>query len=173
MAPLPDGLSICAGEHFDDVIHSKAEPALPVNSMNAGEKFLCRDGSIDGFAWLQTIIATIAGLLRKLFAEVFEQRRTPAFARLGIMHHLPELLSRDPRFALTLFINEMQLLGNIARAEKQHAFAGQPVAPGTSRLLIIALQILWQIVMHDETHIRFVDTHAERNRRTHHSRLIA
>src|SRR5258707_1507612 len=104
--PLADRLSICASEHFDNVIHSKAEPALPVNSMNAGEKFLCRDGAIESFSWLQTVIAAIAGLLRKLFAEIFEQRRAPALACLGIMHHLPELLSRDPRFALALFVNK-------------------------------------------------------------------
>src|SRR6266542_5074096 len=114
MAPLADRLSVCASQHFDDVIHSKSEPALPVNSMNAGEKFLCRDGSIESFARLQTVIAAIAGLLRKLFSEISEQGRASALTCLGVMHHLPELLSRDPRFALALFINEMQLLGDIA-----------------------------------------------------------
>ena len=89
------------------------------------------------------------------------------------MHHLPELLSRDPRFAFALFLNEMQLLGDIARAEKQYAFAGQPVAPGASRFLIIALKILWEIVMHDETHIRFVDAHAKRDRRGNDACIIA
>jgi hypothetical protein len=63
VVPLADRLRICASKHFDNVIHSKAEPALPMNSMNAGEKFLCRDGSIEGFARLQTIIAAIAGSL--------------------------------------------------------------------------------------------------------------
>ena len=85
------------------------------------------------------------------------------------MHHLLKLLPRDPRFVLALFVNEMELLGHIARAEEQHAFAGQSVAAGAPGFLIIALQIFRQIVMDDEAHVRFVDAHAKRDRRSNHA----
>ena len=65
------------------------------------------------------------------------------------------------------------LLGDIARAEQQHAFARQPVAAGPPGLLIIALQIFRQIVMHHKANVRFVDPHSERNRRSDHPNVVA
>ena len=35
------------------------------------------------------------------------------------------------------------------------------ISPRSSRLLIIAFQILGHIVMHDKGHVRFIDTHAK------------
>ena len=75
-------------------------------------------------------------------------------------------------FAFTLFVDEMDLFGDVAGAEKQHAFARQSVAPGPARFLIIALEIFRQIVMHNETNVRFVDAHAERDRRRDHSDVV-
>ena len=89
------------------------------------------------------------------------------------MHHLLELRSRNARFAFAFFLDEMKLLGNIAGAEKQHAFARQAVAPGAAGFLIVALQILWQIVMHDETDVRFVNSHPEGNGRRDHAHVVA
>jgi len=39
------------------------------------------------------------------------------------MNHLLELCPRDSRFRFALFVDEMELLGDIACAEQQHAFA--------------------------------------------------
>ncbi len=58
------------------------------------------------------------------FPEILEKRRTAAFARLGVMDHLLKLCTGDTRLLLGFFVDEMQLLGNIARAEEQYAFAG-------------------------------------------------
>src|SRR5262245_27977396 len=79
------------------------------------------------------------------------------------MDHLLKLCTGDASFAFRLFIDEMQLLGDIARTEKKHAFAWQPVASRPSSLLIIAFNVFRQIVMHDEAHIRLIDAHSERD----------
>ena len=65
------------------------------------------------------------------------------------------------------------LLHDVAGAEKQQAFARQPVASGASGLLVVALDVLRQIVVDDEAHVRFVDAHAERDRRADHAHVVA
>src|SRR5438309_613173 len=89
------------------------------------------------------------------------------------MHHLAELLARDALFLLTLLLDKTRLLYHIARAEKQHAFAGQAIAPGPPRFLIVAFDVLRQVMMHDEADIRFVNSHPERDRRRDHACVVA
>ena len=89
------------------------------------------------------------------------------------MHHLLKLRPGDASFALTLFIDEMDLLGNVAGTEQQDAFAGQSVAPRASGLLIIALQIFRQVVVNDKANVRFVDAHSEGDRGRDHSDVVA
>ena len=107
------------------------------------------------------------------FAKVSEQSRAPAVTSLGVMNHLLKLRPRDSRFGLAFFVDEMELLGHIACAEQQHAFTRQPVAAGAPGLLIIALQIFRQIVMHHEANVWFVDAHSKRNRRGDHPNVVA
>src|SRR6266436_3953560 len=80
------------------------------------------------------------------------------------MNHLLKLRSGDSRFAFALFVDEMKLLGDIARAEQQYAFAWQSVPAGAPGLLIIALQVFREIVMHHEADVGFVDAHSKSNR---------
>ena len=89
------------------------------------------------------------------------------------MNHLLELRPRDSRFGLALFVDEVELLGHIARAEQQHAFTWQSVPACAAGLLIIALQIFREIVMHDEANVWFVDAHPKRNCRSDHANVIA
>ena len=51
---------------------------------------------------------------------------------------------------------------------ERHRVGAQPVTPGASDLLIIALDAAGQIGMADVAHVRLVDTHAEGDRRDHH-----
>src|SRR5207248_6510007 len=88
------------------------------------------------------------------------------------MHHLAELLTRNALFFLTLLLEKTRLFHHVARAEKQHAFTRQAIAPGPSRFLVIALDVLWQIVMDHKSHVRFIDSHAERDRRRDHARVV-
>src|SRR6266550_3421868 len=89
------------------------------------------------------------------------------------MHHLAELLASDALLVLAFLIDEMRLLHDITRAEKQHAFAWQSIAPGAARLLVITFDILRQIVMNNEPHVRFIDSHPEGDRRRDHPHVIS
>src|SRR5262249_32573362 len=57
--------------------------------------------------------------------------------------------------------------------EKQDAIARQTIAAGPTSFLVIALKILRQIVVHDEAHIWFVDSHPKGNRRADHANVVA
>ena len=131
----------------------------------------CRNSHTKPVAGCLTVDVVTLGWI--CFPEILEKRRTAAFARLGVMDHLLKLRTGDPRLLLAFFVDEMQLLGNIARAEQQYAFARQSVASGASGLLVIALQIFRQIVMHNKTHVRFVDAHSERDRGRDHAHVVA
>ena len=90
------------------------------------------------------------------------------------MDHLRKLLARDAALLLVAHVvNEPGELCDIGGGEKQHAIAGQSVASGSSGFLIVALDVLRQVVVDDEADVRLVDAHAERDRRAHHLRLVA
>src|SRR5579863_449035 len=90
------------------------------------------------------------------------------------IEHLSQQALRLFAFLRTLYLaDEMALLPGIASAEKKRTIAGEAVAAGTPGLLVIALDILGQIVVHDVAHVRLVDAHAEGNRRTHDADLVA
>ena len=65
------------------------------------------------------------------------------------------------------------LLDRVAGIEEQQTFARQPVAAGAPGLLIIALDVLRQIVVNDEADVGLVDAHAEGDGRADHAHLIA
>ena len=56
-------------------------------------------------------------------------------------------------------------LCNIGPRKEQQRVALQAVAARTAGFLIVALDILRQVHMDDESHIRFVDAHPESDRR--------
>ena len=173
MPALTDRFRVRPAKNIDNVIQAEAESVSRVNAIDTGKKFLRVHSSVESFARLQTIIATVARSLRKSFAEISQQGGAPAFARLGVMDHLLQLRPSDHRFLFAFFIDEMQLLGHIAGAEKQYAFGGQTVAPGPACLLIITLQIFRQIIMHNETHVRLIDAHSERDGRGDDADIVA
>src|SRR5439155_19403888 len=87
--------------------------------------------------------------------------------------HLAELLASAALLVFAFLIDEMRLLHDITCAEKQHAFAWQSIPPGAARLLIITFDVLRQIVMNNEPHVRFIDSHPEGDRRRDHPRVIS
>src|ERR1041384_2745066 len=153
---------------------------LLVQPVNAGEKLLRLNGAVERLARAQAIVATVAreksrggsrggGIggthcrrqarryrrRRERFAEKFSQKRATGLPRFGVMHHLSQLLVRDFLLAPALLFNEPPLFNNVAGIEKEHAFARQTVASGAAGLLIIALDVLRQIIVNDEAHGRF------------------
>ncbi len=53
----------------------------------------------------------------------------------------------------------------VGRAVEEHAFARQAVPAGSARLLVVTLDVLGQVVVHDEPDVGLVDAHAERDGR--------
>src|SRR4051812_42466576 len=144
------------------MIKPDPKAALLPNSIDARQKLLGRHRSVISFTGSQAIITSAAILIRERLAKILQQRNTAAGGNLRVMGDLLQLLARDSLLLrVGLFLNELRVLHHISRAKKQQAIARQTVAPGPARLLVIALDILRQIVMHDEAHIRLVDPHAK------------
>ena len=173
MPALADRFGIGAGQHFDDVVQAESEAALLLYAQNAGEKLLRSHRAVEGLARVQTVVAAVTGLVRPFLREIAQERGATAFARLGIVHHLAQLLARDPRFALAFLVDETRLFDDIAGAEKENAIARQTVATGAAGFLVVALDVLRQIVVHDEADVWFVDPHPEGDRRAHHPHVVA
>src|SRR6266516_2689324 len=90
------------------------------------------------------------------------------------MHDLLQLNADDLAFfRIGLLINEPAILDTVAGAEEEQTFTWQTVAARAARLLIVTLDILGQIVVDDEAHVRLVDPHAEGNGRADHTDLVA
>ena len=53
--------------------------------------------------------------------------------------------------------------GGVAEAEEQQGLGRQAVAAGAAGLLVVALDGLGEVVVHDEAHVALVDAHAERD----------
>ena len=155
------------------MIQAESKTMFLVNAVHAGQKFLRVHSAVECLAWRQAIVAAIAWRFCKFFSEIAQQRRSPAFTRFRVVDHLAQLLMRDLLFALTFFFDEALLFYDITCAEEQHALARQAISTRAPGLLIITLDVLRQIIMHDETDIRFVDSHSECNCRRDHTRIIA
>ena len=89
------------------------------------------------------------------------------------MHHLLQLRARDLLLLCArLFVDELRLLDHVSRAEQQHAIARQSIASGASGFLVVALDVFRQIVVDDVADVRFVDAHAECDRRADDAHFI-
>ena len=117
MASLPDALRVCATQNIDNMVQSKSETVFCMDAMHTGEKFLRRNCAVERLAWGEAIVASFTRWLCIFFAKISEQSHAPAVASLGVMNHLLKLRSGDSRFAFALFVDEMELFSDIARAE--------------------------------------------------------
>src|SRR6266436_2539634 len=153
MAALPNRFRISAIQNIDNVIQAERKAALLPHPLNTRQEFLRWHRAIERFPRLQTVIAAVAWR-QKFFTEIFQQRRTPAIAGFGVMNRVAQLFLRDALLAFAFFLDEASLFHDIARAEEQHAFTGQAIAPGPPRFLIITFDVLRQIVMNNKTDIR-------------------
>ena len=62
---------------------------------------------------------------------------------------------------------------DVACAEIENAARGLAVAAGASGFLVVALERLRQVVVHDPAHVGLVDAHAERDGGDDHLRVVA
>src|ERR1700737_765119 len=123
------------------MIQPKSKTLLRLHTMHAGEKFLRRDGAVERLARLQAIIAAVAEALRKILAEIPQQRRPPTMARFRISDHGAQLLVRDTLFAFAFFFDEAPLFHHVAHTEEQHALARQTITARAPRFLIIPFNV--------------------------------
>src|ERR1019366_2965953 len=70
-------------------------------------------------------------------------------------------------------VEEMRLLGDVAGAEEQQTVAGQAIAPGAAGLLVVALDILGEVVVDDPADVGLVDAHAEGDRGANDAGVVA
>ena len=108
--------------------------------------------------------------------------RAQAAPARRIKGHLPEPLLRalgDNLLRLRIelavllrVLDEKCIEVHIGGLIQQAADGVLAVAPRAARLLIVALQVLGHVVVHDEGHVRLVDAHAERVGRHDHRQAV-
>src|SRR6267154_6065696 len=174
MIPLDDVFSFSPDQHFDNLIHAEINAALFAHPKDTRKKLLRSDCSVIGFARSQTIVTAATVRLGKFFAKVTQQGYATALAAFGKVNHLPQLGGGDlPLPFVGHLVDEPRVFDRVSGAKEQQAFARQAVSSGAACLLIIAFDVLRQIVMDHKTHVRFVDAHAESDRRTNHAHFVA
>ena len=123
---------------------------------------------------MQAVVAAAAVFLRPDLAEVAQQTDAAAGVAFGEVRHLVELVAGDvARLLVGDFVEELEVFHHVAAGEEQQAFGGQAVAAGAAGFLIVALDVLRQVVVDDEADVRFVDAHAEGDGGADDSRLVA
>ena len=140
-------------------------------------------GGVEGLRRLQADVAVAARRGIRL-AEVAQQRLTAAAEAVGVADHRCELVQLDAHplgIALVLVVrvrrataafDEAAHDGGVAEAEEQQGLGGQTVAAAAPGLLVVALDGLGQVVVHDEAHVALVDAHAEGDRGDDHRDLV-
>ena len=110
---------------------------------------------------MEAVVAIAAVFLIVCLTEIMEQHLSTTYRRLCVSGSLLEQLATNVLFshwfALHKLVELFEVLVTIE--SKAHAFA--TIASGTSCLLIIAFKTLGDVVMNNETHIGFVDTHTK------------
>lgn len=73
------------------------------------------------------------------------------------------LLGDITLFGIVLIRYELKLLGDVSWTEIENAIGGKAVSSRSTGFLVVAFDILGQVLVNDVANIRFVDAHAEGN----------
>ena len=174
MAAVADALRVGAAQHVDDVAHAEAV----VEAVHARQRLLGVDRGVVGLRRVEADVA-VAAVVAQVFAEVAEQHAAAAGGGLGVAHHAVELVQLDAHViggvgtGRDAALDEAARDGCVAEAEEQEGLGGQAVAPRPAGLLVVALDVLGQVVVHHEAHVALVDAHAEGDGGDHHGGLVA
>ena len=110
---------------------------------------------------MQAVVAVVAVVLVVDFTEIVEQHLPSANAGLGIGCRLLQQLTAYILFSNRLAFHKLVEFTQVLIGIKSQTDALPAVTTGTSRLLVIAFQRLGDVVVYDEAHIGFVDSHAK------------
>ncbi len=171
MPLLADPLVLRPAQHLDDVANTESL----ADTIDAGERLARILAAIIGARRIQADIAVAAGLAL-ILTKVVEQDLAAAGLRLGKGRHQIQLVLFNPlllRVAVfTTLQHAAQPLG-VRGVKQQQGLGRQTISTGAAGLLVVGLDILGRVVMDHETHVGFVDAHAERHGRHHHLDVIA
>ena len=110
---------------------------------------------------MQAVVATAAVVLRVILAEVIEQQLPAALVGLGVSHGLTQQLTADLLLGNRFALHELLQFLDILVAVIGYALAFLAVSSGPSRLLVITLDALGNVIMDHKTHVGLVYSHSE------------
>ncbi len=110
---------------------------------------------------LEAIVAVAARF--GLFAEVSEQFDSPASVGLGQGKQCVELVTLDllPFRLRGALLDQPPLLNHVGEPVDQKRSGREAIAPGAAGLLVVALDVFWEVEMGDEPDVGLVDPHAK------------
>ena len=118
--------------------------------------------ALELFLRIGAVVAALVAFGRiEVLAEVVQQVFAAAHAGLGEAHRIGQQLFADLLLGHGLALQELLQLLDVLVAVEGHTLAFAAVTSRTSRLLVVALQALRDVVVDHETHIGLVDAHAE------------
>src|SRR5260370_19544695 len=165
--------ALCFGpaQDIDDVACTKTLVCLA----HAPEKAARIDGTIlQHQIFTLTVIAIGTIRIGIDLAKVAKQRAAAAIVSFAIAQHLLELLTRNPLLFLAGFLVDHKLDFNaITIVQEERTLSGLTIAPGAPGLLVVTLQVAWQIEMDYCAHIRLGDTHTKGHSRYQNRHIIA
>ena len=163
---------VLAAQHVDDVAGAETLPG----AHDAGKQLLRLHGAVAGDGRREANVAVAAvrcgsagfrhvarGCRRAIVAEVAQQGRAPARRDFAPAEQRVEFGAFDALVLLVRFgfVHHLAQANHVLQAVGHPRFRRRAVAPGAARFLVVRLHALGQIQVGDETHIRFVDAHAE------------
>src|SRR5258708_10316579 len=90
------------------------------------------------------------------FSKIIQQKRAAAGGAFGIMNDLLQLRAGDVALLLVgHLVDEAAVFYAVTGAEEQQAFARQTIPARTAGFLVISLDVFGQIIVNNETHVRF------------------
>src|SRR5690242_10204584 len=170
MPPSLDLVRLRAAEDVDDMMEADAEAALLLDAEHAGEELLPCQSAVDPLARGEAVVAGAAGdeglavAPPVRLAEILEELDAAALGALAELDELGEVLAgHRPLLLIAHLVDEAVQPDGVGGAVEEHAFARHAVAAGAARLLVVALDVLGQVVVQDEPDVGLVDAHAKRD----------
>ena len=169
MAKAEDSLGPRPSEHLADV----AGPEPLARARDSRQNLLCNLRGVEVFLTigfrrlvdatrLEADVTGTAVFRVLLFTKVGQQIAPAARLQLAELHHLGQLPAGVLSFYRVLdLLDEELVLYLVGPRVEEYAVAGQIVAAGPARLLVVPLDGLGHIVVDDETDIGLVDAHPE------------
>ena len=170
VSEFSDALGVRAPQHLIDVPH--AEPLA--RASHRGQDFLRDDRGVECLFGGEANIAAPAVFIVPFLTEIAQQVFSAARLQFAKRDDLRQfLLCVLPLCFVLNLVDKKVLLVFVAIRVEQDAVAGQAIASGPARFLIVAFQGFGQIAVNDQAYVGFVYAHAKGDGRHDDRDLIA